>query len=230
MCAQFKSLSVSPATNLRGPFRKPDLTIGRPVFDRIPALSSMVRDTQRQTFAVVGEVLAFLGFEEIGQGYFSRVYAHPADPTKVVKIGVDMAYAEFLQLAEATPSKHLPVIHRSERAETTRTGQKFETQGGHEGPLLLTVMERLKEYSGLPSQRLTIDTINAKTTEAMGTHSGWFSEQWVRNLKTTKLPPKLLELTKQLAIVAVERNLTPDIHSGNVMFRGSTPVVTDPFS
>lgn len=163
--------------------------------NRIIAKTRAMKTTYAQTKSqnVLSRRLCILGYNEIGRGAYSVVFAHDDMKDKVLKVTLSRvdgyhAFVDWLQdskdLLDKKFAKHLPVIHNTIK----------------HGDIRITVLEHLKPISYIMAD-----------------------------------PPSDEESTfgkleKMLRNFAYRLDLANDIGGRNVMRRGRTFVITDPWS
>jgi hypothetical protein len=156
------------------------------------------------------------GYTELGSGIYSVVFGRPGDNI-VIKVGHDrpendpwVDYVEWIRTQAANP--HFPRVGKI-RWYADKRGRKF----------YLVPIERLKHSSEA--------NMYAERLRAL--------DKWVRNGAKVKDLDNFLKrwrswnkdfLKAYVALVRRFPDATVDLHSGNIMARGSTMVLTDPLS
>jgi hypothetical protein len=172
-------------------------------------------------------------YRHIGSGHFSRVYKHPSDPKKCIKVGPLndgwLIYASYVGVLSKThPSIHLPVIHNIERHE--------------EDGKYIAVMERLdmtalaeksKALPGFPNWDLVGNAYNS------GQISFLEENPIVKALKERDMSmediEKFIFILKKIYTFGVDNDIEQDLHDENAMIRidengNHVLVITDPYS
>jgi hypothetical protein len=141
------------------------------------------------------------GLEKLGNGAYADVYAiDDARALKIVK-KKDTGYARFVQICLNNPSNpHLPKIYYQ----------------GEWGGKQVYVMERLK---------MEADRDKCNSWGESGIKSDFRAA--INYGSANPFFAHANEHIAMLAKLAKEHNWN-DMHDGNIMFRGNTPVVTDP--
>jgi hypothetical protein len=145
------------------------------------------------------------GFKKyvIGTGLYSSVLSRP-DLNYVVKIFYkDRGYETYLKyMTKYQNNPHVPKM----RGKVMSVGSGFK----------VVRLERLEAYSGTPEQQEIIAAIREYID--MGNAS---RQLFAENFPFPQMIPVLNDILKHTGL---------DMHTGNIMFRGSTPVITDPLS
>lgn len=140
------------------------------------------------------------GYTRVGDGAYSNVYAKGKDK-RVIKVGF-VNTDNYIHFAQAVGirnrNKHLPKIYSIRVYDVDPTNPMSM-------PYYIVVMERLKHDS----------------------ENGYGSDQFYRQFRkpTTR---NLREVRKVIAQIRREYKAFTDYSWSNVMWRGDTPVVTDP--
>lgn len=144
------------------------------------------------------------GYSELGSGFFSAVFEHPTEPDKVIKVGGDLkdSWLGFAMYVRENPADCFPVIDSLILHDT----------------YYVAVMERLCKFNVCDKERLGW----IKSTEHRGDPMG-------RNVARMKW---LEKVCGSPAVRMFSRFGTRGIdpHSGNLMMRGGTLVITDPYA
>lgn len=176
-----------------------------------------------------------MGMTMLGSGFFSRVFNHPTDPTKVIKFGPLsdgwLVYAAWCEAQRGTSNPHLPVIHSIRR---------YEKHG-----IYMAVLERLATTVCAHKNRLWENCeykdaepwMNWRMVEAYmrhGTHGDTYLE-WQSFMSQADLTPVFENTLRRLHAFATKHGLGRDLHDENAMLRrrpdgGLDLVITDPFS
>ncbi len=144
------------------------------------------------------------GYSELGSGFFSAVFEHPTEPDKVIKVGGDLkdSWLGFAMYVRENPADCFPVIDSLILHET----------------YYVAVMERLCKFNVCDKERL-----------------GWIKSTDHRGDPVGRNKARMHWLEKVCGSPAVrmfsrfgERGVDP--HSGNLMMRGGTLVITDPYA
>lgn len=141
------------------------------------------------------------GMRKLGSGMYADVYE--MSPTKVLKVikSQDSGYARFVEVCEQQKgNRYLPVIHYK----------------GVWGGKTVYVLERLEMMK---------PGLNAYETRREKDHFRRAIEDTHNDNPFMGVKDPELD-----AIAQILRNsrMTGDLHNGNIMYRGETPVVTDP--
>lgn len=139
----------------------------------------------------------------IGTGLYSSVLSRP-DLNYVVKIFYkDPGYETYLRyMMKYQNNPHVPKI----RGKVMSAGRGFK----------VVRLERLEPYSYKPEQQKSLDIIDDYISK-----SKFHRERDKKDFPYQEMIPVLDDILTHTGI---------DMHSGNVMFRGSVPVITDPLS
>lgn len=176
-----------------------------------------------------------MGMDILGQGFFSRVFPHPKDPTKVIKWGPLsdgwLVYAAWAEAQRGTSNPHLPVIHSIRR---------YEQHG-----IYCAVLERL-DMTICQAKRKAAEAQDYKGADAwLSWHSvetylrhgrdHVFTSDWQRLMSTGAFSPVFERTLERLRSFAMKHGLGRDLHDDNAMLRrrldgGFDVVITDPFS
>ena len=144
------------------------------------------------------------GYSELGSGFFSAVFEHPTEPDKVIKVGGDLkdSWLGFAMYVRENPADCFPVIDSLIMHET----------------YYVAVMERLCKFNVCDKERL-----------------GWIKGTDYRGDPMGRNFARMKWLEKVCGSPAVRmfsrfgtRGIDP--HSGNLMMRGGTLVITDPYA
>ena len=148
------------------------------------------------------ETLREAGFDVLGNGV-NAVAVSSGDTVVKIFNADDEGYLDFLEFCKVIESKHLPKIYSFQRY----------------GQLCVVEMERLN--SGAIT--LSKDVIYAQIHNHIENKFGIFND----NLCTSALTPEFKTIIELLCENVGIHCL--DIHRGNFMFRGDTPVIIDPY-
>lgn len=144
------------------------------------------------------------GYSELGSGFFSAVFEHPTEPDKVIKVGGDLkdSWLGFAMYVKENPADCFPMIDSLILHET----------------YYVAIMERLCKFNACDKERL-----------------GWIKRTEHRGDPYGRNKARMRWLEKVCGHPAVkmfdrfgERGVDP--HSGNLMMRGGTLVITDPYA
>lgn len=155
------------------------------------------------------ESLAAKGWVQISRATYARVFAHPNKPGRVLKVARDdSAYDTFLSMALAYPNNpFFPKIFNVQRFTLQREWAVVSFTN-----VTVVEMERL-------TVKLPLTRADHNWRYAMeGYAEGWRGKVW-----RSKWEQQAGDVLRKL--FSLER---PDLHAGNVMFRGNHPVITDP--
>ena len=157
------------------------------------------------------DVLAFFhkyGFKYAGQGSFGIVMTHP-DLDYVVKVfdSADGGYHGFINFVkEYKPSEYLPkFIGKPMKITNTMHAIRME-----------------KLSNDIPSEFATT-FVSLQTAMAHPTYDHGKVEAYDEH------PEELVDLVYDLSVYALRNDLGTDLRSGNVLMRGNTPVIIDPY-
>ena len=158
------------------------------------------------------------GWKKIGSGVFARVYCNKEHPGVVMKVAEEdkayHLYAKWCMKNQDNP--YVPKIFSHEKIELA-----YEDEWQFK--LTITMMERLRPLRVAKGFK-KLDAWEIKVGLGAGWSSGWDEAEALK--KATD--PHVRKLGKYF-IRAEERNeFRIDLHDGNVMMRGDTPVYTDP--
>ena len=155
--------------------------------------------------------------EVLGFGTYGVVFTHPKDPKTVIKLfsSKDTGYKRYLDFALSNQDNpHVPKVK----------GRPVSLMQGH---MQIIRLEKLREYN-----------------EGNSSDDEFFSYmfdflKYVRDHeenKDTPMPDSLGDLFMQypkiypVVMLLAENINSDDFHEYNFMFRGSVPVITDPFN
>ncbi len=144
------------------------------------------------------------GYSELGSGFFSAVFEHPTEPDKVIKVGgyLKDSWLGFAMYVRENPADCFPVIDSLILHDT----------------YYVAVMERLCKFNVCDKERL-----------------GWIKSTEHRGNPVARNKARMHWLEKVCGSPVVRmfsrfgtRGIDP--HSGNLMMRGGTLVITDPYA
>lgn len=171
----------------------------------------------------VQDALLKHGFSQIGSGAYATVYSHPQKPY-VLKVfqARDHSYLQFVKMAQQHDNPHFPKFR----------GKPVKVIPGY----YAIRMETLKPWS--PNSASILDRALVHISSIVDDLPDWnniynepYQEETKRELKVFfQRWPKFLEAL--VLLQELEQSHTGayfDIHYENIMKRGSTPVITDPF-
>lgn len=166
----------------------------------------------------VGEYANYLiksGFEKIGFGAFGAVYAAPNDDM-VVKVGRlnEDGYLTFVRaIGLESANSHFPRIYDVQVFDPDPTNPQSV-------PYYTVMMERLEAnpQGGYEVMDKALEDMGVKDLMDLS-----YRLQFVDKSK-----PETAEVVEVLDYLYTEKNLTADVSWKNVMWRGTTPVITDP--
>lgn len=148
--------------------------------------------------------LETLGFELLGKGLYSRVYAIPNHPDKVIKVADRDGWLEYIRWAteRGYAGKFAPKVF----------SLKFHNQDG----FYVAIMERLVDTVGQMRNSSTISDLFHTITD-------W---KW-RKKETDEKHPDLHAFMRELD----QKQMINDLHDGNAMVRSDGQIViTDPLT
>lgn len=150
------------------------------------------------------------GYSELGSGFFSAVFEHPTDPTKVVKVGGDLedTWLGFAMYVRENPAECFPVI---ESITLHRT-------------YYVAVMERLRKFNVYDQDRLGWP----KSSEYKDEHGFAASTPVMNKIRMDWLGKVCGSPAAKMFDRFGARGIDP--HMGNFMMRGGTLVITDPYA
>lgn len=166
------------------------------------------------------------GAEFIGSGCFGRVYVFPGHPDVVIKISlrgqsVRDGWIPFARsvLDFGRNNPHLPRIYALMQFGQPRASDSF----------YVAVMERLYVRGGgsLDYSAPVVGDVSAATALSI-CREYLTASRGTEPSSIRKLPPALVSALDMIRANA--DGFAIDLHSGNVMFRGDTFVIIDPFS
>lgn len=157
----------------------------------------------------IAELVKKHNCRQIGAGKFGSVFASPDEP-HVIKVCRDLAYRSFLALA--LKYQQNPWFPRIESA--------VDYHPLNEAPYLVVVLERLRKGSDreIKGALCLFDNERFKDVTAMVQILGFADMEKMDHLSQVRRV-----LTK-----LYRKNYGRDFHEGNVMFRDSQAVITDP--
>lgn len=159
----------------------------------------------------VGELRAIakklddLGYKQysIGTGFYSQVYARPQDNFVIKIFREDKGYSTFLQYI--TQNSNNPYVPKLK-------GKIIKLPNDY----YVIRLEKLK--------RMDNDLFKKIEWAANNDHD----KPLIQELNDKY--PGLLEFVRSLRQMSYDNKVMYDLHGGNMMMRGDTPVVTDPFA
>lgn len=163
----------------------------------------------------------------IGSGVFGRAYIHPDYPGIVAKLFADNAYAAFIKnVVRTNYNIHFPRVLDLEEID-----QHYN--------LKLAVMEQLEPLDHNNRAHCAMVAGIREIVRCLGGHRNAISNWSYKNLEMQHWEQCCMVLDKNPTILGaldimgnyLQDNFhNIDIHPGNVMLRGKTPVITDPFT
>lgn len=160
----------------------------------------------RDTF--VQDLIKRKQVRQIGAGKFGSVFATPEDPT-VIKVCRDEAYRSFIvQVLKHQGNPWFPQVESA-----------TDYHPKNEAPFLVVVLERLRKGTSreIDGALCLFDNERFEDITAMVRLLGVLDEERMGHLSEVRKV-----LTK------LYKSFGPDFHKGNIMFRESQAVVTDP--
>ena len=157
-------------------------------------------------------VLHNAGYLTLGSGSFAEVFYKPnSNSDYVLKLfkSMDTGYMAFIKLAQATKNIHFPIFRGK-------------------------MMKITKHYYAIRIERLSEMPFNDESTKISDLILGYvefpkdptFIE---RMRKLEKTQPGIIEACDILRMTMDRLDIQNDLHAGNMMMRGKTIVITDPF-
>lgn len=140
------------------------------------------------------------GFNMLGSGCYAAVFESNTDPNLVYKVGVRTSdpFLSYIKDQSLTNNPHFPRIHKLFVYDTWYMAE----------------MERLEP---VPSHKVYLSKeIRSLVSEKLD------------QVKELKLTAELRMLTDRIRNLAEQLDCKIDLHQGNIMMRGLTPVITDP--
>lgn len=213
--------SIKDQTPTKGPAAIGSYTIGTP-----------------GAFTFITHRLDSLGYSKLGQGKFGATFTHPEQPGLVLKVFEgDKAYAKFWSLAKQSDNPHFPEV-----AKIVRFNLPSQNRGSSLGPVshhavsfLATWIEKL---SGVPPRDIDQDQFARVLSYAVqyGDEFNFpekYSKRWPELFPALMMVRKIImkQVPRASEFHDGGRMIHPygeDIHGGNYMWRGDTPVLTDP--
>lgn len=145
------------------------------------------------------------GFKKyvVGTGLYSSVLSRP-DLNYVVKIfHNDPGYETYVKyIMKYQNNPHVPKM----RGKVLSVGAGFK----------VVRLERLEPYTYTPDQQKSLEIIDDYVSK-----DKFYRERDKKDFPYQQMIPVLDDILKHTGL---------DMHSGNIMFRGSVPVITDPLS
>jgi hypothetical protein len=140
------------------------------------------------------------GFNMLGNGCYAAVFDSNVDPNLVYKIGVRTSdpFLDYIQQSSLQANPHFPRIY------DIACGDNW----------YLVKMERLEP---IPSHKTFLSNEIRSLVEDEG--------DALVHLTPT---PDLMAIAAQIRNLAEALDVKVDLHQGNIMMRGNTPVITDP--
>lgn len=174
----------------------------------------MVKKRKRKAKGSLREYYATLkkeGWEQIGVGYYSQVYAKNGTVLKV-SVGDD-AYDEFLDIVLKNQDNPLyPKIYSVDVYASVKGAH------GADNHITVTTMERLEGHEKFGLVGSWGESINPASIHL---NAMLLKSASPNNSDERKVLQDLTPLVKKYDL---------DLHKDNVLFRGDQPVITDPFS
>lgn len=163
------------------------------------------------------EILADNGWERIGAGAFSSVYANEAYPDRVLKVfsNRDPGWTRFYSMAKRSENPHFPEVARLGIMDFN--GQSF----------YVCLIERLtSSYEVEENPTRFMDAIKSyigsESYDEYEEDQEWAFTRWPHLRQAC-------DMIKDLLVVKpVPFRYYPDIKLANIMWRGTTPVFSDP--
>jgi hypothetical protein len=175
--------------------------------------------------ANVHDVLKEKGYSPVGRGMYATVYDHPELPyvLKIFKVE-DHAYLNFVRMVKKHNNPHFPKFRGLPMRipNTEYYGIRMERLAEW-GPNSASILDRaLVHISGivddLPDWRKIFDQpYDEETKRSLRV----FFQRWPKFLDALILLQEFEQSTREVYF---------DLHFQNIMKRGNTPVITDPFS
>lgn len=168
----------------------------------------------------IGSHLEKNGSKFLGNGYFARVYTHPTDKNKVIKIGPlylkDDGWIAYAKLVLSMKNRHISMPNIFSLKENRDTGY------------YIAVMERLQNHCNVEFN------IPEDITNKWNFFDSIDRLMRYECKKTADLIEKcghgyLNELLWFLRSFREKCRISSDLHSDNIMLRNGTLVITDPF-
>lgn len=149
-----------------------------------------------------------LGYKKynLGSGLYGTVYARPEDNFVVKIFSPDKGYSKYLAYMQA--HKDSPYVPKTR-------GKPIKLPNG----FTLVRLERLTEVTRDFYAEFTFLRTPRKGDAMYDSLRRSFEERY----------PGFLKILNDLKIIANDDRLAIDLHQGNIMMRGETPVITDPF-
>lgn len=167
--------------------------------------------------------------QSLGDGLYSQVFAKPGGKYVYKLFTVkDTGYLEYLKYAMANQyNPHVPRIF-GKPIKIEMPGNRDHTHGQQ---FLIVKLERLKEYyNGNPTPDINVimDVMDwlhdSKTKKTMSRKQHDLAQSVKKNY------PDLFKILEWLYELQRATGKNPDLHTGNVMLRGNTVVITDPLT
>lgn len=166
-----------------------------------------------------GQILTQAGYEKAGSGMFADVWTKP-ESNYALKLfdSSDDSYVDFVKMARQHKSPYFPEFKGSLIKVTSEYyGVRLEKLSGHPDDSFAEIIQKYADYRYRSlTNRIqpddTFDSVISDMADLEAAYSG---------------------LTKACDIMAQTLAKTPsrafDIHKHNIMMRGTTPVIIDPF-
>lgn len=176
------------------------------------------------------------GWTYVNSGLMASVYEHPKYPGQVMKVlyRKDSGYLRFYSMAKRSDNPHYPEVSRLGVIKFPDTRRRTGWDSPNPDITTYAVMlEKLNRYPSFPNQdNDDVDNFTTSFAEIIRGYARfdkplpeWIDEKW-------PLLRPALELIKKYATMmkrgSSHRQYGVDIHSGNIMWRGNFPVITDP--
>jgi len=172
------------------------------------------------------KILEAEGWNYLSNGAFSYVFERESDPHRVLKLtsqNGDQAYMRFWSIAKRTENPHFPEVSRLGRLRVGKWN------------LFAVLVERLKPMPPDGNQDMVSRLRGESTAYLRGdTIPRWISvmyPEWIAALDMIKPALDVKKTVRYRGRHAFDfKPYRLDLNSGNLMWRGNTPVITDPLA
>lgn len=190
--------------------------------------------THYYTMQTTSDKLSKKGFQEIGDGNFSKVYSHGAMPGKVIKVTnpIDMTrtltiYKVLQKLGQINP--HFPKIYtiKAKENEIWVVMEKLDEFNVYDRAHVLSGY--LEQIWDMPGRKVNS---TLKSNYECAANGLFYKYSMVTNLYNYKWKKSLSKAVSMIVSAMKNKPLSYrdlDMHEGNVMLRGNVPVITDPY-
>lgn len=169
--------------------------------------------TRPKTTVHADEILHHAGYKRLGSGLFATVYHKPGQDTVLKLFRPDMGYIQFVNTTLQHPNIHFPKF-RGKLMKVTP----------HYYAIRMELLEPLT--SQIEMRRPRVENVIQEYIKALAYNTDYeYLEEALEQLELEQ--PGIKQACEILANNLDENNI--DLHYNNIMLRGNTIVITDPF-